>query len=88
MASKMRSRIFPRLWYSSDAENAASFYTSISPDSRVDRVRALLSDSPSGPAGTVKVVDFTRLGQRFQAISAGPHHDFNDAISVVVLAVG
>jgi len=35
--------------------------------------------------GSVKVVDFTLLGQRFQAISAGPHHDFNDAISLVVL---
>jgi predicted 3-demethylubiquinone-9 3-methyltransferase (glyoxalase superfamily) len=33
----------------------------------------------------VKVVDFTLLGQRFQAISAGPHHEFNDAISLVVL---
>jgi predicted 3-demethylubiquinone-9 3-methyltransferase (glyoxalase superfamily) len=31
------------------------------------------------------VVDFTLLGQRFQAISAGPHHDFNDAISMVVV---
>jgi predicted 3-demethylubiquinone-9 3-methyltransferase (glyoxalase superfamily) len=33
----------------------------------------------------VKVVDFTLLGQRFLAISAGPHHEFNDAISMVVL---
>ena len=33
----------------------------------------------------MKVVDFTLLGQRFQAMSAGPHHDFNDAISIVVL---
>ena len=46
---------------------------------------ALQSESPSGPAGSVKVVDFTVLGQRFQAISAGPHDDFNDAISIVVL---
>lgn len=32
----------------------------------------------------MKVVDFTLLGQRFQAIGAGPHHAFNDAVSVVV----
>lgn len=32
----------------------------------------------------MKIVDFTLLGQRFQAISAGPHHEFNDAISIVV----
>ncbi len=32
----------------------------------------------------MKVVDFTLFGQRFQAITAGPHHEFNDAISLVV----
>lgn len=32
----------------------------------------------------MRVVDFTLFGQRFQAISAGPHHEFNDAISIVV----
>jgi predicted 3-demethylubiquinone-9 3-methyltransferase (glyoxalase superfamily) len=45
----------------------------------------MMSESPSGPPGSVKVVDFTLLGQRFQAMTAGPHHDFNDAISMVVL---
>lgn len=34
-----------------------------------------IAETPSGPAGTVMVVDFTLLGQRFQAITAGPHHD-------------
>ncbi len=85
MVSKARSKIFPHLWYSKEAEEAARFYVSIFPDSRVDHVTSLLSESPSGPPGSVKVVDFTLLGQRFQAISAGPHHDFNDAISMVVL---
>lgn len=85
MVSKARPKIFPHLWYSKEAEEAARFYASIFPDSRVDRVTSLMSESPSGPPGSVKVVDFTLLGQRFQAISAGPHHDFNDAISLVVL---
>ena len=84
MPSKARAKVFPHLWYSKDAEEAARFYASIFPDSRVDRVTSLLSKSPSGPPGSVKVVDFTLLGQRLQAISAGPHHDFNDAISMVV----
>jgi predicted 3-demethylubiquinone-9 3-methyltransferase (glyoxalase superfamily) len=79
------SKIFPHLWYAKEAEEAARFYASIFPDSRVDGVWSLPSDSPSGPAGSVKVVDFTVLGQRFQAIAAGPHHEFNDAISIVVL---
>jgi predicted 3-demethylubiquinone-9 3-methyltransferase (glyoxalase superfamily) len=85
MALKGRSKIYSHLWYATEAEEAARFYTSIFPDSRVDRVTPLLSNSPSGPAGSVKVVDFTLFGQRFQAISAGPHHEFNDAVSLVVL---
>jgi predicted 3-demethylubiquinone-9 3-methyltransferase (glyoxalase superfamily) len=48
-------------------------------------VTPLLSESPSGPPGSVKIVDFTLLGQRFQAITAGPHDEFNDAIAMVVL---
>jgi predicted 3-demethylubiquinone-9 3-methyltransferase (glyoxalase superfamily) len=80
-----RARIFPFLWYAKEAEQAAKFYASIFPDSRVDGVTALQSESPSGPPGSVKVVDFTLFGQRFQAMTAGPHHEFNDAISMVVL---
>src|SRR5258708_5083031 len=78
-------KITPFLWYSKEAEEAARFYASIFPDSRLDRVTALQSESPSGPPGSVKVVDFTLFGQRLQAMTAGPHHDFNDAISMVVL---
>jgi len=84
MASKTSQKIFPFLWYAKEAEEAARFYASIFPDSRVDRVSKLLSESPSGPPGSVQVVDFTLFGQRFQAMSAGPHHEFNDAISMVV----
>jgi predicted 3-demethylubiquinone-9 3-methyltransferase (glyoxalase superfamily) len=85
MALKSSAKIFTHLWYAKEAEEAARFYASIFPDSRVDRVTPLMSESPSGPPGSVKVVDFTLLGQRFQAITAGPHHEFNDAISLVVL---
>jgi predicted 3-demethylubiquinone-9 3-methyltransferase (glyoxalase superfamily) len=79
-----QARIRTFLWYAKEAEEAARFYASIFPDSRVDHVTALQSDTPSGPPGSVKVVDFTLFGQRFQAMSAGPHHDFNDAISIMV----
>ena len=84
MARKANVKIFPFLWYAKEAEQAAKLYASIFPDSRVDRVTTMQSDSPSGPPGSVKVVDFTLFGQRFQAMTAGPHHDFNDAISLVV----
>jgi predicted 3-demethylubiquinone-9 3-methyltransferase (glyoxalase superfamily) len=76
--------IMPHLWYSREAEEAAKFYASIFPDSRVDRVYTLPSESPSGPAGSVKIVEFTLLGQPFEAISAGPLDPFNHAISFIV----
>jgi predicted 3-demethylubiquinone-9 3-methyltransferase (glyoxalase superfamily) len=84
MAAKAKQKIYTFLWYAKEAEEAAAFYCSIFPDSRVDRVTPMLSESPSGPPGSVKVVDFTLLSQRFQAMTAGPHHDFNDAISITV----
>jgi predicted 3-demethylubiquinone-9 3-methyltransferase (glyoxalase superfamily) len=80
-----QKKIFPFLWYAKDAEEAARFYTSIFPNSHVEGVTALQSESPSGPPGSVKVVDFSLFGQPFQAMTAGPHHEFNDAISMVVL---
>ena len=78
------ARIVPHLWYSREAEEAARFYASILPDSRVDRVITLPNDTPSGPAGSVKIVEFTLFGQPFQAISAGPLDSFNHAVSFIV----
>ena len=85
MTTKARTKIQTFFWYAKEAEEAARFYASIFPDSHVDGVTPLMSESPSGPPGSVKVVDFTLFGQRFQAMTAGPHHEFNDAISMVVL---
>lgn len=85
MTLQARNKIFPHFWYAREAEEAARFYASIFPDSRVVHVATLQSDSPSGPVGSVKVVDFVLFGQRFQALTAGPHHEFNDAISMVVM---
>ena len=78
------TRIIPSLWYNTQAEEAAKFYASILPNSKVDSVSALPADSPSGPAGSVKVVEFTLLGQPFFAMSAGPLEDFNHSISFQV----
>ncbi len=77
-------KITPFLWYSTQAEEAAAFYTSIFPDSRIEHVAGMPSDSPSGPPGSVKVVDFVLCGQRFNAMTAGPMEPFNHAISFVV----
>jgi predicted 3-demethylubiquinone-9 3-methyltransferase (glyoxalase superfamily) len=84
MASKRGAKIFPFFWFVKEAEEAAKFYASIFPDSRVDRVAKMPADSPAGPAGSVTIVDFTLFGQPFQAMSAGPLDPFNHAISMVV----
>jgi predicted 3-demethylubiquinone-9 3-methyltransferase (glyoxalase superfamily) len=77
-------KITPFLWYSREAEEAAAFYVSIFPDSRVNRVSTLPSESPSGPPGSVKIVDFVLFGQSFVAMTAGPLDPFNHAVSFVV----
>jgi predicted 3-demethylubiquinone-9 3-methyltransferase (glyoxalase superfamily) len=78
------SKIVPNLWYTDKAEEAAAFYVSLLPNSKIDSVTALPADSPSGPAGSVKVVEFTLMGQPFMAISAGPLDPFNHAVSFMV----
>lgn len=77
-------KIAPFLWYAREAEEAARFYTSIFPDSHVDSVTTLPADSPSGPAGSVMVVEFTLAGQPFMAMSAGQLDPFNHAVSFMV----
>jgi len=77
-------KITPFLWYNKEAEEAAAFYASIFPEARVTRVTALPTDSPSGPAGSVKIVEFELFGQQFTAMSAGPLDPFNHAISLLV----
>jgi predicted 3-demethylubiquinone-9 3-methyltransferase (glyoxalase superfamily) len=84
MAQLGRDKIFPHLWYTKEADEAAKLYASIFPDSRVESVTAMPIETPSGPAGSVKIVNFSLFGQSFQAISAGPLDPFNHAISLVV----
>jgi predicted 3-demethylubiquinone-9 3-methyltransferase (glyoxalase superfamily) len=84
MSKSPTQKIVPHLWYTKEAEEAARHYASIFPDSSVDRVVTMPAESPSGPPGSVSVVEFTLFGQAFMAISAGPHDAFNDAISFMV----
>jgi predicted 3-demethylubiquinone-9 3-methyltransferase (glyoxalase superfamily) len=78
------SKISPCLWFATEAEEAARFYVSLLPDSRIERVQKNASDSPAGKAGTVLVVDFTLAGQRFMALNGGKKFDFTHAVSFKV----
>lgn len=75
----------PHLWYAKDAEEAARFYVSVIPGSGMGKVTILPGETPSGPSGSVSVISFTLAGAPVMAISAGPHHEFNDAISLVLM---
>lgn len=78
------AKIVPHLWYTTQAVEAAEFYASVFPDSRVDSVSQIPAESPAGPAGSVDIVEFTLCGQPFMAISAGPLDPFNHAVSFIV----
>ena len=80
----MTARITPFLWYTREAEEAANLYVSLFPNSRIERVTRMPSESPSGPPGSVVVVDFILDNQSFTAMSAGPLDPFNHAISFVI----
>jgi predicted 3-demethylubiquinone-9 3-methyltransferase (glyoxalase superfamily) len=76
------SKISPCLWFDGEAEEAANFYVSLLPDSKIEKVQKNTVDSPAGKAGSVLVVEFTLAGQRFMALNGGKAFDFTHAISV------
>jgi predicted 3-demethylubiquinone-9 3-methyltransferase (glyoxalase superfamily) len=73
-------KIIPHLWFDKEAKEAATFYTSLFPDSRVTNVTTL-HDTPSGDAD---MVSFELWKHKFMAISAGPYFKFTPAVSFIV----
>jgi predicted 3-demethylubiquinone-9 3-methyltransferase (glyoxalase superfamily) len=76
--------ITPMLWFDDDAEEAATFYTSIFPNSRVDKVVRAATDTPSNKKGDVITVEFTLDGTTFVGLNGGPEFTFNEAVSFVI----
>jgi len=79
-----RPKVYPCLWFDGKAEEAANFYVSLLPDSRIDNVWRSPADTPSGPEGMVLLVDFTVAGQQLQGLDGGPDFHFNEAVSLVI----
>ena len=79
-----RPKVYPCLWFDGKAEEAANFYVSLIPDSRIDNVWRSPADTPSGPEGMVLLVDFTVGGQQLQGLDGGPDFHFNEAVSLVI----
>lgn len=78
------SKIAPCLWFAREAEEAANFYVSVFPDSRIDHVQKNIVDTPSGAPDQVLVVTFTICGQRFMALNGDTAVEFNHGISLEV----
>ncbi|MDQ0970251.1 putative 3-demethylubiquinone-9 3-methyltransferase (glyoxalase superfamily) [Neobacillus niacini] len=78
--SNLKQKIVPHLWYDKEAKEAALFYASIFPDSKVTNV-ATIHDTPSGDSD---IVTFELWGQKFMAISAGPYFKINPSVSFIV----
>ena len=76
-------KITPCLWFDTEGEEAASFYTSVFPNSRIVDVARYGSAGPR-PEGTVMTVSFELDGQAFVALNGGPEFTFNEAISFQV----
>lgn len=78
------STISPCFWFESEAEEAATFFASIVPNSEIVHVQRNLADSPSGPAGSVLMVEFQLGGSRFLALNGGIRFEYTHAISLSV----
>jgi predicted 3-demethylubiquinone-9 3-methyltransferase (glyoxalase superfamily) len=76
-------KITPNLWFDTEGEEAANFYTSIFDDSRIVGVMRYGEAGPR-PAGMVMTVTFQLAGQEFTALNGGPDFKFNEAISLLV----
>lgn len=75
------SKITPCLWYDGTAEEAATLYTALLPDSRIDSIVRAPSDNPSMKEGAVLVVEFTLAGMKFVGLNGGPQFPFTEAVS-------
>lgn len=77
-------KITPCLWFDGQAAEAAAFYTSLFPNSRVTKVNRSPADTPSGEKGSVLTVDFELDGRSYIALNGGPDFKFNEAISLSI----
>jgi predicted 3-demethylubiquinone-9 3-methyltransferase (glyoxalase superfamily) len=75
------SKITPCLWLDGTAEEAAAFYTSVFPDSHIDKVNRAAAENPATPQGAVLTVEFTLAGNPFIALNGGPEFTFSEAVS-------
>jgi predicted 3-demethylubiquinone-9 3-methyltransferase (glyoxalase superfamily) len=79
----MSEKIIPNLWFDTESEEAATYHTSVFPNSRIVGKTHYTEAGPR-EAGTVLTVDFELNGQRFTAINGGPQFNFSEAVSFLI----
>ena len=77
--SHMKDKLVTCLWFDTDGEEAATFYTSVFPNSKLGKITRYGSAGPR-PEGTVMTVGFEVMGQEFVALNGGPNFTFNEAV--------
>jgi len=81
---EQNARITPFLWYESKAEEAVAFYLGVFKNSRQTGKMIREIDDPSGPKGSVLLINFELEGLQFTALNGGSMYKFNEAVSFVV----
>jgi predicted 3-demethylubiquinone-9 3-methyltransferase (glyoxalase superfamily) len=79
----IQQKITPNLWFDTEAEEAAEFYCSVFPNSRIVSSARYTEDSP-GETGTVMTVEWEIEGTRFVGINGGPLFEFSEAVSFMI----
>lgn len=77
-------KIAPCLWFDDQGEEAAKFYTSVFPNSRITEVQHYPESGPGVAAGAVSTVSFSLDGQDYVALNGGPAFTFSEAVSLQV----
>ena len=81
----MSQKITPVLWFNMNGQEAAEFYVSLLPNSRIDKVISAPADNPSSKEGAPLVIDFTLAGQKYAALNGGPNFKPNESVSFQII---
>jgi predicted 3-demethylubiquinone-9 3-methyltransferase (glyoxalase superfamily) len=82
------SKIATHLWFDTQAEEAATFYTNLFENARINRVTKAPEGIPTTPAGSAFIVELTIMGQEYIFLNGGPQFPFNSQVSIYVLCDG
>ncbi|MGV8142180.1 MAG: VOC family protein [Candidatus Pacearchaeota archaeon] len=81
----MSKKIIPCLWFDNSAEDAAKFYVSVFPNSKINHVEKYSTETPSEkPIGSVMTVTFSLDGNEFMALNGGPMFKLSEAVSFMI----